>query len=99
MRDAAKDAGAATVIEAGEGTARGAPPGPKPSAAITLAVAAAAAAVACALSDAWRLKERRSISKKAKKTALLMPLLSARGPTPLKKAVGPPCTLAARTDR
>jgi hypothetical protein len=29
----------------------------------------------------------------------LMPLLSARGPTPLKKAVGPPCTLAARTDR
>ena len=67
---------------------------PSPDAA-TAPAATAAAAAACALRDAWRLKERRSISKKAKNTALLMPLLSARGPTPLKNAVGPPCTKGA----
>ena len=36
------------------------------------------------------LKAVRRASKKQKKTAELMPLESARGPTPRKNAVGPP---------
>ena len=90
MRDARKDRDA----EASAAVWRGAASAmcPSPPDATTAPAAMAAAAAACAFTDAWRLNDRRSISKKAKKTALLMPLLSARGPTPLKKAVGPPCT-------
>lgn len=50
----------------------------------------ATAAAAAAFKAARCLKVVRRSSKKAKKTALLMPLLSARGPIPRKNALGPP---------